>query len=130
MLSSRDSAHERATALAVATQFVQRMSNSVAIGLAPKAISAPLAGTDRFSGELRGGRPQSRATRADGSKPLPETGPRPRLELGITPFVLTPSRLQILEPCVRLFDVQQLVCELHLRHLVTSWGSLRGRERS
>src|SRR5207244_7164996 len=67
--------------------------------------------------ELRGCRAKSPAPPVDGPQPLSETCPRPRLELGIARLVLPTRCFEVLEPGVRLLDLQQLLSELSLGHL-------------
>jgi hypothetical protein len=95
------------------------VSKSAAICACGKAISEsglriPIGKRGAASG---GGRPQARATGADGAQALRESGPGPRLELLVARFVLASRRLEILEPGVGLLDLKQFLCELRLGHL-------------
>src|SRR6266540_2982067 len=57
----------------------------------------------------RGRRAELRAAGFDRPEPLGEARPRPRLELPVADRRLSPSRLEILEPGVRLLDQQQFL---------------------
>src|SRR5262249_56171655 len=57
-----------------------------------------------------------RALRADGAQPLAKACPRPRLDLFVARFGLSPRRLEVLEPGVGLLDQQELLgftCRCH-----------------
>ena len=67
---------------------------------------ARFAGAGLTSG---GGRPELRTAGAEGAETLVEAGPGPRLDLSVTRHRLVPRRLQVLEPGVRLLDLEQLL---------------------
>ena len=65
---------------------------------------------------LGGGRAKARPAGANGAQALIEARPGPRLDLGVARLGLDARRFEVLEPGIRLFDLQQLLCELYLRH--------------
>ena len=65
---------------------------------------------------LGGGRPEPRTPRADRAQTLRQPGPRPGLDLVVAGFGLAPGHLEVFEPCVGLFDHQELFCLAFRRH--------------
>ena len=74
---------------------------------------------------LRSRGPKSGASGTDGPQALAEPCPCPWLELLVAAFVLPTGRLEVLEPGVRLLDLQQLFCKLRVRHAETSIAEKR-----
>src|ERR671936_2155169 len=66
--------------------------------------------------KLGSSRPELRAPRLDRAESLTKSRPGPGLDLRVAKRGLTPRRLEVLEPGVRLFDQQELVGFAHLRH--------------
>src|SRR6186713_2288755 len=97
------------------------MSKTVGMSLVRQATSRV--------GRLRRGRAQPGATRAHGAQPLAETGPGPRLQLRIAVPVLASRRLEVLEPGVRLLDLQQFLGVLgsghHRNSSLVGWKETR-----
>src|SRR5262249_4028930 len=73
---------------------------------------------------LGGGRAELGAARADRAKPLVEARPGPRLGLPIPSLRLVASGLEVLEPCVRLLDHEQLLRLAFVHHPRLLLGSL------
>ena len=59
---------------------------------------------------------EARSTGANRTQPLVESCPGPRLDLGVARLGLGARRFQVFEPCIGLFDLQQLFRELDVRH--------------
>ena len=56
----------------------------------------------------RRSRPEPRAPRLDGAQALRQTRPGPRLDLVVAVLRLAPSHLEVLEPRISFFDLQEL----------------------
>jgi len=70
----------------------------------------------RDPGLSRGRRPQPGPACANRTQPLGQPCPRPRLELGVPRLQLPPRGLEVLEPGVGFFELQQLLRQLRVRH--------------
>src|SRR4051812_13626619 len=76
----------------------------------------------------RRGRPEPRAPRLDSAQALRQTRPGPWLDLVVAVLGLAPSHLEVLEPRISFFDLQELfgLAFRHHRHLpVVSWPDRR-----
>jgi hypothetical protein len=62
------------------------------------------------------GRAEPRAAGANCAKTLIEACPGPGLDLRVPRLGLGTCGLQVLEPCIGLFDLEQFSCELCIRH--------------
>src|SRR5438034_7244692 len=90
---------------------------------APTAeLTAGTAGSAVRVTPLRSRGAELRAARPDRAEALVQSRPRPRLELLVATGRLAARRLQVLEPCICLFDLQQLERFArygHRRHLLS-----------